>query len=66
MRIETIEHITHSILRIQRMLLKIDHLHLPPSSRHDLENLLVRQVARELDRLLPWQAGHAETTGWER
>lgn len=62
MRIETIEHTTHSILRIQRMLLKIDQLHLPSSSRRDLECLLVRQVARELDRLLPWQAGHAETT----
>jgi len=62
MRIETIEHTTHSILRIQRMLLKIDQLHLPSPSRRDLEGLLVRQVARELDRLLPWQAGHAETT----
>lgn len=62
MRIETIEHTTHSILRIQRMLLKIDQLQLPSSSRRDLEGLLVRQVARELDRLLPWQAGHAETT----
>ena len=62
MRIETIEHMTHNVLHIQRMLLKIDQLHLPSSSRRDLEGLLVRQVARELDRLLPWQAGHAETT----
>ena len=62
MRIETIEYTTHCILLIQRMLLKIDQVHLPSSSRRDLEGLLVRQVARELDRLLPWQAGHAETT----
>ena len=62
MRIETIEHTAHSVLHIQRMLMKIKHLHLPTSSKCELEGLLVRQVARELDRLLPWQAGHAETT----
>ena len=62
MRINTTEQTSHSILGIQRMLLKIDRLHLPSASRRDLEGILVRQVAKELDRWLPWQAGHAETT----
>jgi HD-GYP domain-containing protein (c-di-GMP phosphodiesterase class II) len=44
------------------MLTKIDRLHLPAASRRDLESILVRQVAKELDRLLPWQAGHGQGT----
>ena len=44
------------------MLRKIDQLHLPPASRRDLEHILVRQVARELDRWFPWQAGHGQDT----
>jgi HD-GYP domain-containing protein (c-di-GMP phosphodiesterase class II) len=44
------------------MLQKIDRLCLPPASRRDLESILVRQVAKELDRLLPWQAGHGQGT----
>ncbi|HEX6727907.1 MAG TPA: HD domain-containing phosphohydrolase [Nitrospira sp.] len=47
---------------IQSMLTKIDRLRLPPASRRDLEGILVRQVTKELDRLLPWQAGHGEET----
>ena len=47
---------------IQSMLTKIDRLHLPPASRRDLESILVRQVTKQLDRLLPWQAGHGQGT----
>lgn len=62
MHADTTEQITPHILTIQRMLQKIDRLHLPPTSRCDLESILVRQVARELDRLFPWQAGHGQET----
>ncbi len=62
MHLDTTEQTTPNILRIQRMLNKIDHLHLPSASRRDLESILVRQVAKELDRLLPWQAGHGHMT----
>ena len=51
-----------SVLKIQSMLRKIDRLHLPATSRRDLESILVRQVGKELDRLLPWQAGHGQET----
>lgn len=47
---------------IQGLLRKIDHLRLPLLSRRDVESILVRQVSRELDRLLPWQAGHGRRT----
>jgi len=47
---------------IQSMLTKIDRLHLPPASRRDLESILVRQVTKEIDRALPWQAGHGQGT----
>jgi HD-GYP domain-containing protein (c-di-GMP phosphodiesterase class II) len=59
---DTTELIELPILIIQGMLRKIDRLHLPLASRHDLESILVRQVSRELDRLLPWQAGHGQET----
>jgi HD-GYP domain-containing protein (c-di-GMP phosphodiesterase class II) len=62
MHIDTTEQLEPCVVRIQRMLRKIDQLHLPPASRRDLENILVRQVARELDRLFPWQAGHGQDT----
>jgi len=62
MHTDTMEQITPNILTIQRLLQKIDRLHLPPASRRDLESILVRQVARELDRLFPWQAGHGQET----
>jgi len=47
-----------TILRIQALLRKIDHLILPPPSRRDVESILVRQASKEIDRALPWQAGH--------
>jgi HD-GYP domain-containing protein (c-di-GMP phosphodiesterase class II) len=62
MRIETTDDVQPAVLRIQHMLQKIDRLCLPPASRLDLESILVRQVAKELDRLLPWQAGHGQGT----
>jgi HD-GYP domain-containing protein (c-di-GMP phosphodiesterase class II) len=62
MHIETVEHIEPSVLKIQGLLGKIDRLRLPASSRRDVESILVRQVSKELDRALPWQAGHAART----
>jgi HD-GYP domain-containing protein (c-di-GMP phosphodiesterase class II) len=62
MRIDTIDHVEPAILTLQAMLLKIDRLHVPATSRRDLESILVRQVSNELDRLLPWQAGHGQET----
>ncbi len=62
MRIETTDDVQPAVLRIQHMLQKIDRLCLPPASRRDLESILVRQVGKELDRLLPWQAGHGQGT----
>lgn len=47
-----------TILKIQALLRKIDHLTLPPPSRRDVESILVRQASKEIDRALPWQAGH--------
>lgn len=46
------------ILKIQRLLRKIDCLQLPRTSRRDIESILVRQVSKEIDRALPWQTGH--------
>lgn len=51
-----------TVMKLQQMLHKIERVCLPPASRRDLESILVRQVAHELDRLLPWQAGHGEAT----
>jgi HD-GYP domain-containing protein (c-di-GMP phosphodiesterase class II) len=56
------EHIHPGIITIQAMLRKIDRLRLPLASRHDVERILVRQVTNELDRALPWQAGHGRRT----
>ncbi len=56
------EHIHPGIITIQTMLRKIDRLRLPITSRHDVERILVRQVSQELDRALPWQAGHGRRT----
>jgi HD-GYP domain-containing protein (c-di-GMP phosphodiesterase class II) len=47
---------------MQDMLRKIDRLQLPLASRRDVESILVRQVTKELDRALPWQAGHGRRT----
>jgi HD-GYP domain-containing protein (c-di-GMP phosphodiesterase class II) len=48
--------------RVIAMLSKIDGLRLPPRSRRDVESILVRQVTKEIDRALPWQAGHGRNT----
>lgn len=56
------EHIHPGILTIQAMLRKIDRLRLPLASHCDVESILVRQVSKELDRALPWQAGHGRRT----
>lgn len=48
--------------RIVAMLSKIDRLRLPPRSRRDIESILARQVTKEIDRALPWQAGHGQNT----
>ena len=48
--------------RIIAMLSKIDGLRLPSRSRRDVESILVRQITNELDRALPWQAGHGRNT----
>jgi HD-GYP domain-containing protein (c-di-GMP phosphodiesterase class II) len=49
-------------LKIQGLLHKIDRLQLPASSRRDVESILVRQVSKEIDHALPWQAGHGRRT----
>jgi HD-GYP domain-containing protein (c-di-GMP phosphodiesterase class II) len=56
------EQIHTGVITIQAMLRKIDRLALPLASRHDVESILVRQVTKELDRALPWQAGHGRRT----
>ena len=56
------EYIHPGILTIQEMLRKIDRLQLPLASRRDVERILVRQVGKEIDRALPWQAGHGRRT----
>jgi HD-GYP domain-containing protein (c-di-GMP phosphodiesterase class II) len=43
-------------------LVKIDRLRVPPTSRRDVESILVSQVSREIDRVLPWQSGHGHRT----
>jgi HD-GYP domain-containing protein (c-di-GMP phosphodiesterase class II) len=56
------EQIHPGIITMQAMLRKIDRLQLPLASRRDIESILVRQVTKELDRALPWQAGHGRRT----
>lgn len=62
MRPHISEQIHPGIITIQGMLRKIDCLRLPIASRRDVENILVRQVGQEIDRVLPWQAGHGRRT----
>ena len=62
MRPHISEQIHPGIITIQGMLRKIDCLRLPLASRRDVESILVRQVGREIDRALPWQAGHGRRT----
>jgi response regulator RpfG family c-di-GMP phosphodiesterase len=47
-----------AILKIQQLLRKIDCLQLPLASRREIESILVRQVSKEIDLVLPWQTGH--------
>jgi HD-GYP domain-containing protein (c-di-GMP phosphodiesterase class II) len=56
------EHIHPGVIAIQRMLGKIDSLRLPLTSRQEVDSILVRQVSKEIDRALPWQAGHGRRT----
>ena len=56
------EEVHPGIITIQGMLRKIDGLRLPLASRRDIESILVRQVGKEIDRALPWQAGHGRRT----
>ncbi|MDP3090191.1 MAG: HD domain-containing phosphohydrolase [Nitrospira sp.] len=62
MRVESLNRIHPGVLAIQRELGKIDRLRLPIASCRDVERILVRQVTKELDRALPWQAGHGRRT----
>ena len=62
MRTNVSEHIEPGVLTIQGLLGKIDRLRLPNASRRDVVTTLVRQVSKELDRALPWQAGHSTRT----
>ena len=62
MQVHRLDQVQPAVLAIQGMLKKIDRLALSPASQRDLESILVRQVTRELDRLLSWQAGHGEAT----
>ena len=55
MQIHIADQVEPAVLKMQGMLQKIDRLHLPATSRRDLESILVRQVSTDLDRLLPWQ-----------
>jgi len=50
--------VSPSVLTIQGLLRKTDRLKLPAASRREIERLLVSQASREIDRMLPWQAGH--------
>ena len=62
MPLERTTDIEQSIAKIQKQLRKIDQLRLPARSRRDAESILVQQVARELDRVLPAHAGHGLRT----
>ena len=62
MPIKALAQVDPAVVRIQALLQKIDRLRLPQTSRRDVESILVRQVAKELDRALPWQAGHGART----
>ncbi len=62
MRQHSLEEIQPGAVTVKGMLRKIDGIRLPAASRRDVESILVRQVSREIDRLLPWQAGHGRRT----
>jgi len=56
------EQVHPRIITMQAMLRKIDCLQLTLESHRDVESILVRQVGKEIDRALPWQAGHGLRT----
>lgn len=58
----TVPTVTPAVLKIQGLLRKTDRLELLIESRRELEHILVRQASREIDRMLPWQAGHGRRT----
>jgi HD-GYP domain-containing protein (c-di-GMP phosphodiesterase class II) len=62
MQLTTIAPVNPAVLNIQALLRKVDRLSLPPASRRDVESILVRQASKEIDRALPWQAGHGRRT----
>jgi HD-GYP domain-containing protein (c-di-GMP phosphodiesterase class II) len=62
MTVEAEATVTPWLSRIIAMLSKIDGLRLPPRSRRDVESILVRQITKEIDRALPWHAGHGRNT----
>lgn len=62
MQLHTSEQTHSATIAIQAMLRKIDRLRLPVDTRRDVEGILVRQVSKEIDRALPWQAGHGRRT----
>ena len=62
MHVHTPNEIGPVVLKITALLQKIDRLQLPPASRRDVESILVRQVSQEIDRELPWRAGHQRRT----
>ncbi len=62
MTVEAETTVTIVLPRVIAMLNKIEGLRLPPPSRRDVESILVRQVTKEIDRALPWQAGHGRNT----
>lgn len=51
-----------TLKRIHLALRTIDALRLPESVRPRVETVLVRCVAKIMDRALPWQQGHGERT----
>jgi HD-GYP domain-containing protein (c-di-GMP phosphodiesterase class II) len=62
MALSTREAVNPAVQNVQCLLKKIDQLRLPASSRRDVESILVRQASKEIDRALPWQAGHGRRT----
>jgi HD-GYP domain-containing protein (c-di-GMP phosphodiesterase class II) len=63
MILDSVQTPTHPVIsRIHGLLAKIDRLRLPARSRRDVESILVRQAASELDHALPWQQGHGHRT----
>jgi HD-GYP domain-containing protein (c-di-GMP phosphodiesterase class II) len=62
MRQNISEHIHPRIVTIQGMLRKVDNLQVPIASRHDVQSIMVCRASKEIDRALPWQAGHCRRT----